>query len=154
MNGRYKILVIEGGECVGKSTLKKEVEIKTNFRHLCIDRMFITSIVYNTYKNRHSDLTKSLYEDLDTFIKTFDPLFVVLHVRDDIQRARFENRGDWYIKKADELLEIEKIYEEVVSSLLIKYPRNFVLLLNENEKESENNVEIIINVVNKMMENP
>ena len=152
MNGRYRIICFEGNELVGKSSLKKQVELKTNFRHLCIDRMFITSIVYNTHKNRHSDLTKDLYEDLDIFIKTFDPLFVVLHTSQDIQRARFESRGDWYIKNVDELLNIEKIYEEVVSDLLMKYPRNFVLLLNDNEIEAKHNVEIIVNAVNKMIE--
>jgi hypothetical protein len=33
----YKIIVFEGNELVGKSTLKKQLEITTNFRHLCVD---------------------------------------------------------------------------------------------------------------------
>lgn len=130
----YRIICFEGGECSGKSTLKKLFEKETNFRHLCVDRMFITSIVYNRHKNRHVDLEKKLYEDLDVFIKVFNPLFVVLNVEESERERRFVERGDWYILQ-EELSKIQKIYDEVLKNLIDCYPKNFLILDNNTQED-------------------
>lgn len=139
----YKIVVFEGNEATGKSSLKKQFEVATNFKHLCVDRMFITSIVYNQYKNRHPELKNELLKDLEIFIEAFNPLFVVLKVDEKEQEKRFLKRGDWYIR-ITELREIEKNYDEVLKDLVGIYPQNFLILQNNTEEDQVKNVEKII----------
>lgn len=142
----YRIVCFEGGECSGKSTLKKLFEKETNFRHLCVDRMFITSIVYNKHKNRHPDLEEKLYKDLDIFIETFNPLFVVLNVDEQERERRFVDRGDWYILQ-NELSSIQSIYDEVLKDLIEQYPENFLILDNNSKKDQENAIKSIMKVL-------
>jgi thymidylate kinase len=141
-SANYKIIVFEGNELVGKSTLKKQLEIKTNFRHLCVDRMFATSIIYNAFKGRHSDLHKQLTEDLESFIKCFDPLFVVVKANLDTQMLRYDKRGEWYIKK-EELEALNKAYDDLAATLVERWPANFIVVENNTEEDIEKNLKLI-----------
>lgn len=145
----YKIVVFEGNELCGKSTLKKEFEIATNFRHLCIDRMYITSIIYNRFKNRHNDLEETLYDDLDKFIKQFDPLFVIVRADLEVQLKRYDDRGEWYIKR-EELKTLNEMYAEMYLELINLYPSNIILLENNEMKDIETNVNNIQNYLESL----
>ena len=139
---KYRIIIFEGNEAVGKSTLKSKFELATNFKHLCIDRMFVTSLVYNNFKKRHQDLDSVIRNDLDQFIKTFNPLFVYLTSDLDIIKNRFERRGDWYIK-FDELKSINQLYGLEINKLIKIYPNNFLILENNKEEDLEKNINLI-----------
>lgn len=138
----YRIIIFEGNECTGKSTLKQKFESATNFRQLCVDRMFVTSIVYNEYKGRHPDLKEKLLKDLDVFIKTFNPLFVVLKTDEQEQEKRFVDRKDWYIK-IGELRKIQEKYDAILEDLVKAYPQNFLILYNNNEEDQDRIIERI-----------
>ena len=138
----YKIIIYEGNECQGKSTLKKEFEKATNFRHLCVDRMFITSIVYNIFKGRHFDLIDKIIDDLSIFICEFDPLFVIVKSDLEIQLKRFDDRGDWYIKK-EELNTLNKLFEVTTSLLKAMYSNNFIVVENNIKEDIELNIKKI-----------
>lgn len=140
----YRIVIFEGNELVGKSTLKKEFEIATNFRHLCVDRMFITSLIYNEFKGRHSDIETQLWKDLDIFIKQFHPLFVIVKTDIEIQKKRFHSRGEWYIKE-EELEKINAMYESLSDKLKNKWPNNFIVVSNNNKEEMKKILSILIN---------
>ena len=146
MKSHYCIVVWEGTELVGKSTLKKEFEIATNFRHLCVDRMFITSLVYNAFKGRHADLEEEILNDLEFFIGEFDPLFVIVETSEEVKMKRFEKRGEWYITP-EEFSSLAETFREVVNKLLKQYPRNFLVIRNDEDDDIITNVEIVKSAV-------
>lgn len=140
----YRIIIWEGNELVGKSTLKKEFEIATNFRHLCVDRMFVTSLIYNEFKGRHSDLESQLWTDLENFINEFNPLFVIVKADIEVQKDRFDKRGEWYIK-VDELDKLNAMYDKFAIELKRKWPENFIILSNNDREEMKEAISIVIN---------
>ena len=148
-DGKYKIIVFEGPELVGKSTLKLEFEKATNFRHLCIDRMFVTSMIYNGFKNRHPDLNKPIIADFKKFVETFDPLFVYVNASEEIKQQRFKERGEWYIKP-EEFKQLSNLYEITFQMLTKLHPKNIIKLMNNNEEDIVKNIDLIEQRLNIM----
>jgi len=146
IEGKYKIIVFEGPELVGKSTLKLEFEKATNFRHLCVDRMFVTSIIYNSFKGRHIDLIQSLTEDFKKFVSTFDPLFVYVNANEDVKIDRYNKRGEWYIKP-EEFKHLSDVYEVTFNALKKLHPKNILFVENNVEEDIVRNIELINSVL-------
>ena len=138
----YKIIVFEGPELVGKSTLKLEFEKSTDFRHLCVDRMFITSMIYNSFKGRHADLTSHIMRDFKKFMETFNPLFVYVNADEAVKMERYNKRGEWYIKP-DEFKKLSDLYEVTVGALAKLHPKNILFLQNNVEEDIVRNIELI-----------
>lgn len=141
---QYHIIVFEGNDLSGKSTLKSKFERATNFRHLCVDRMFVTSIIYNDYKNRHDDLRDTLYKDLDKFIEVFNPLFVYVIADLKVQLSRFDNRGEDYIKR-EELRDLNSRFDFFMSKKSLQYPKNFMQVFNNEKSDLDKNILLIQN---------
>lgn len=56
-----KIIVFEGLDGSGKSTLKKEVDKITNYKYVCMDRFTGSTLIYDEYtqrQNRKSEIYK------------------------------------------------------------------------------------------------
>lgn len=151
ISGKYKIIIFEGPELVGKSTLKLEFEKATNFRHLCIDRMFVTSMVYNGFKGRHSDLNKLIAKDFKTFVETFSPLFVYVNASEEIKQKRFKERGEWYIKP-EEFKQLSNLYEITFQMLAKFHPKNIIKLMSNEQEDIIKNIDLIEQRLNIMMQ--
>ena len=151
MESNYRIIVFEGPELVGKSTLKLEFEKATNFRHLCIDRMFVTSMIYNSFKSRHEDLNIPIMKDFKKFVEEFDPLFVYVNADEKIKQQRFEKRGEWYIKP-EEFDQLSKLYEITFEMLNVVHPKNILYVKNNIKEDIIKNIELIRQKINIMMQ--
>lgn len=90
----YKIIVLEGVDCSGKDTISKLLAKETNFRVHVIRRLFITSLVYNSYFNRNLDQTRAYIKDLSIFVKLFSPLIIYLKCSFKTIKERLSKRGD------------------------------------------------------------
>lgn len=145
----YKIIIFEGNELTGKSTLKWEFEKSTNFLHLCVDRMFITSLIYNVYKNRNMDECVDITKDLNKFINEFNPLFVFVEADLDNQLKRYDSRGEDYIKK-EELQDLNLLFQSQITHWTEQYPNNFMIVTNNEEKDIVKNIKLIENKIKHM----
>jgi len=143
----YRIIVFEGCDCAGKTTLRHEYDKATNFRQLVVDRMFLSSLVYNSVRERHDDLHDKILDDMNDFISRYDPLFVIRQPSLEVIERRFKSRGDWHIK----FEELKEIYEEYNGyiSFLRNHP-NFLIL--DDDAEVHEHVIKIISRVSEMNE--
>jgi len=136
----YKIIIWEGCDCSGKTTLKERYDRKFGFRDLSVDRMFISGLVYNKVKNRNADLENQIYDDLAKFINVFDPVFVHVKSPDEVVYARFLKRGDdimtsWQDVK-DLISEYDKVFDFISS-------RTFIIEADGNSKVIDEELERI-----------
>lgn len=125
-NDNCLFIAFEGCDCSGKSTLKKEIEILSNYRFVCVDRLLITSVVYNRVFNRHSDQETNLIRKIVHFINRFNPLFVFVDAEEDVVYHRINNRGDDMIKNMKTMKMILREYREFYTQLSDAYPNNFI----------------------------
>lgn len=122
----YKILIFEGIDCSGKSTIKSAFEKKTKFKHLCVDRMFVTSIVYNRVFERNRKDENILTLDMLKFVRTFDPIFVYVNTPKEDIMQRIVNRGDDMVKNMDILESLDDEYRAMFFFLKSCFPRNVI----------------------------
>lgn len=113
----YKIIIFEGPDCSGKTTLKRAFEKDTNYKHLCIDRMFVTSLVYNKIFDRNIIYNVKILEDLKKFSREFDVIFVYMSTTVSTTWRRIKNRGDDMIESKKNLLLVNRAYDKVFSDL-------------------------------------
>lgn len=113
----YKIIIFEGADCSGKSTLKRAFEKNTNYRHLCIDRMFITSIVYNRIFKRHADIDGTLIGNLVEFSYCLKPVFIYVNTPIDVLWKRIRIRGDDMLDSKEKVTKIYNEYKKIFKEL-------------------------------------
>jgi len=138
----YEIIIFEGPDCSGKSTLKRAFEKKTNYRHLCVDRMFITSMVYNKCFERHEDLELHLEGDILAFDEHMDPMFVYVKTDIDVIYDRIQSRGDDMLTNKDILQKVVDEYDKTIEYLKSIDVR--ILIVDGNDPVDEN-IERILN---------
>ena len=130
-----RIIIFEGIDCAGKTTLKKEFEIATNFEHVCVDRFFLTSIIYNKVFKRHVSQEQELERQLWKFLFMFHPLVVILQPQFEIVLKRIKERGDWVLKKEKDAKLIHHEYDKFIAANGTLSP---FLVLKGNYKVEEN----------------
>lgn len=114
-NKRYEIIIFEGCNCSGKTTLQKSFDQITNYSYVNLDRFLISDLIYNNVFNRHGDDYKYYIENICNRLQNeFNVLFVILHPRLNVVINRFKNRGHWLIKE-DQLKKIYNEYSRFVS---------------------------------------
>ena len=109
----YDIIIFEGLDRCFKTTTKKNIEKLTNFKYICIDRMYLTAIVYEKLKNRNNNLHK-YYNDFTKLIKNFNVLIIYLKNSDcnEISRRVRDEKED--ILKDIEVQKAYNIFEEEI----------------------------------------
>jgi len=112
----YKIIIFEGPDCSGKSTIKSALEKHTNYKHLCVDRMFITSLVYNKIINRNKDIEHDILRDLNEFAN-LKPIFIHVITDPDTIWNRINRRGDDMLTTEALVIKICAEYKRVFKSL-------------------------------------
>jgi len=92
---KYNMLVYEGVDCSGKTTLKEYYEKSHNYRCLSIDRWYGTAIAYNRFFQRdNDDLVDSFYIDIESLSKCLNLFFIYVRTDIDVVWSRIQNRGD------------------------------------------------------------
>lgn len=103
------IVVFEGQDKVGKSTLVKKFNEATNFKYLVIDRLTTSSFVYTEAFGRGDDVMAYFNEVHETFKKNFTVLQVLLVSDEDDIIKRLNDAGE---KLPKELADIKKVKEK------------------------------------------
>lgn len=113
----YDIIIFEGLDRSGKTTTKKEMERLTNYKYICIDRMYLTAICYEKIKNRKNNIN-DYYNQFEKLCKYFKVLIVYCKISSsEIIKKRIikENEKILFTKEVDLLI---KYYDEEIEKLL------------------------------------
>jgi len=73
---KQAVVIFEGMDKTGKTTLKEEFNKRTNFIHYVVDRGPISNIVYNNLFNREKNLN-DFFKSFFVFIKM---LIILLYI--------------------------------------------------------------------------
>jgi len=99
MNSNIKpdLIILEGPDKAGKSTIYQAFRKATSYQPLVIDRFIGSNIVYDQLHGRSSiksDIIKGYYETEKKLLEIFNPLVVYLSAPRDILIGRSEFAGD------------------------------------------------------------
>lgn len=90
---KQKIIIFEGVDKSGKTTLLNKFNKETNFKYWVMDRSIISSLVYNELFKRKDE---EYYIDiLETMLENFDILFIYCYadIKDIKQRLSLHNEA-------------------------------------------------------------
>lgn len=108
---KEKIIIFEGVDKTGKTTLKDYFNKKTNFSYWVLDRTVISSLVYEDLFNRHN---KSYYQSiLMKLITTFDIVIIYCIANENVIKERLIN--------VNETLPQELTNIKYINTLFLKY---------------------------------
>ena len=142
---KLKIIIFAGVDSSGKSTIKKELEKKSNWKYICLDR-FSDSIIYDKLYGRQERTTDflRLESDLVNNIKSADFYLVYLYCSDEEEQLRRLNVK----KETKDVISSIKIAEDMFENYLniTYFP---VLALDTAYNNINKTVNKIINWVEK-----
>lgn len=129
MNYKYDIIIWEGLDRSGKTSTKKAFEELTNYKFICVDRMYITAICYEKIKNRNNNLNyyREQFEKLQSVFKV---LVIYIRMSDtEIIKKRLVDEKEKVLqtKEVDSLTEI---FDEEIK----KINKKNVYILEMDEK--------------------
>lgn len=100
------MVIFEGLDKTGKSSLKKDFEVISNFKYICFDRGFLSSLAYSYRYHREQNLDPIFYSNLQI------PIILVYCTASD---PTIKER----LKKADETeINVEKDKEAFTQALI------------------------------------
>ena len=112
---KIKIIILVGPDGAGKTTLKREIESRCNYKYFVIDRL-TDSIVYNKLYNRTSPSESQIlmFEYEFSLIADVNLVYVYADVDTLLERLKYKNEsGDIaYLKKTMRLFDeyLKKTY--------------------------------------------
>lgn len=93
------LIILEGGDKVGKSTIYQQLRRRTNYGPLVIDRFTGSNIVYDTFYERGRDI-QEYYSTEDAINSIFNVVVFVLVCHPATQLDRIER------EESDEMIEV------------------------------------------------
>jgi thymidylate kinase len=144
MKNGYRVVLFEGGDAAGKTTLKRAFDKKVNYYHQCCDRFLVSSLVYNKVYERHQEIEDAIWDDLFNFIETFDALIVFVLTDPEIAWQRVVIRGDEMTKSKEEAIALYKGYNSLYEKLRTIGYSKYVMEVNGNDPV-EQSIEKILN---------
>ena len=115
-NQMFDIIIFEGVDKIGKTTLKKHLEKITNYKYIMIDRLYMSAIVYEELKKRKNDI--------DYYLRSFKKLcdnFNVLLIY--LRPLNIDNVKNNIKKKGDEIVDLNEV--EKLFNIYEKYANDF-----------------------------
>lgn len=89
------IVMFEGPDGSGKTILLDEFRQFTNYRHVCVDRMHLSHLVYSDYYGRFTPTEMlALKKEAQAFLKREPALIVYVTAEEYKLRARIQLRGE------------------------------------------------------------
>ena len=106
---KIKVLIFEGQDGVGKSTLIAEINKKTKYKYICIDRFLGSAFVYN----RHNPL-QVITSEISLAINTKINFYLIYLVCDDKtvlnKRLKLKKDDDKIINIVDDREKYDKYF--------------------------------------------
>lgn len=103
-NNKPDLVILEGPDKAGKSTIYQAFRRATNYQPLVIDRFLGSNIVYDQLHGRtnmSSDTVKEYYRTEDRLLETFNPLVVYLYAPVSVLLARSVQTGEFAFEESD-----------------------------------------------------
>jgi len=117
-----KVIVLEGIDKTGKTTILKTLHGLTNYQFVIIDRFTGSNIVYGVFHKREIDIPKLLTLEQELVkSKTVIPVYLVANKKEISKRIRKHQEKDIEIKDIDGLMLLYKKY-------MLKSPFNYFIL--------------------------
>ena len=85
------IVIFDGPDKTGKSTLKDAFNKATNYLHFVIDRGPLSNLVYNTIFNRNHDID---YSKMINHLSSFNHLIVLCSAPENLVNERLEANNE------------------------------------------------------------
>lgn len=93
MNSKPDLVILEGPDKAGKSTIYQAFRKATDYQPLVIDRFIGSNIVYDQLHGR-PDVIKECYETEKRLLQIFNPLVVYLHAPTSVLLTRSIHHGE------------------------------------------------------------
>lgn len=144
MNKSKPILIIfEGVDKTGKTTIRDRFNKKTNFGYVALDRLTTSSKIYNEFFERDRlDYYKTIE---DAMIKAFNVLVVLCECDTEIILERLRNANEELPEQLRNIDEVKKAFRREVERSFINY-----VVIDTTNKEIDECVDSIITRVMEM----
>ena len=138
MNKSKPILIIfEGVDKTGKTTIRDRFNKKTNFGYVVLDRLTTSSKIYNEFFGRDR---LGYYKAIeDAMIKAFNVLVVLCECDTEIILERLRNANEELPEQLRNIDEVKKAFREEVERSFINY-----VVIDTTNKEIDECVDSII----------
>ena len=144
MNKSKPILIIfEGADKTGKTTIRDRFNKKTNFGYVVLDRLTTSSKIYNELFGRDR---LGYYKTIeDAMIKAFNVLVVLCECDTEIILERLRNANEELPEQLRNVDEVKKAFRREVERSFINY-----VVIDTTNKEIDECVDSIITRVMEM----
>lgn len=113
------LIVFEGVDKSGKTTLLNEFNKTTGFGYVVLDRLTTSSKVYNELFQRDRLEYYNRFEE--QVVTSFNTLVVLCESNDDVVRSRLKKAGEVLPKQLEDIELVKKKFEEYVDASFANY---------------------------------
>lgn len=139
------LIIFEGVDKTGKSTLLKEVLKRTNYKHIVYDRGPVSQIIYSYLFDR--DLDSSIYYVTST-LRNLKNLIVLCVADCDIIEQRLKDANEELPEQLKDIKTVQKMFE--AESYILGFN---VLRVDTTSASIDECVEMILNKIKEIEEN-
>jgi len=114
----HQILIFEGQDGSGKTTIKKAFSKTTNEKYTCIDRMYPSDIIYANKYVRGKEFIVQKIKEMKSFNVSIQPIYIFIYSEVSSTVETFEDRKEAYDLKdiIDDKLRFNDFYNVSLSS--------------------------------------
>lgn len=143
VGGKPILIIFEGVDKSGKTTLKDKFNKKTNFGYVVLDRLTTSSKIYNNFFNRDRLEYYNRFER--SVIESFNILVVLCECDTDLIVERLRNANEVLPEQLKNIDEVKKAFEEEVEKSFTNY-----MLIDTTKRSIDECVDDIITRVSEM----
>lgn len=137
------LIIFEGVDKSGKTTIKDRFNKKTNFGYVVLDRLTTSSKIYNEFFGR--DRLGYYNEVENSVIKAFNVLVVLCECDTEIISRRLSNANEELPEQLKDIDKVKKAFREEVDKSFINY-----VVIDTTSRDVDECVENIITIVKEM----
>ena len=139
------LIIFEGVDKSGKTTLKDVFNKKTNFSYVVLDRLTTSSKIYNNFFERNR---LKYYEEFErSVLSSFNVLVVLCECETNLIIERLKNANEFLPEKLKDIDKVKAAFRKEVDDSF----SNYVVI--DTTREIEECVNELIKRVNEMEEN-
>lgn len=140
------LIIFEGVDKSGKTTLKDKFNKKTNFDYVVLDRLTTSSKIYNNFFNRDRLEYYNRFER--SILESFNVLVVLCECDTNLILDRLVKANEILPEQLKDIDKVKKAFKKEV----IKSFSNYIII-DTSSRSTEECVEIIIRKINEMENN-
>lgn len=142
-DGRPILIIFEGVDKSGKTTLKDKFNKKTNFSYVVLDRLTTSSKIYNDFFNRDRLEYYNRFER--SVVSAFDVLVVLCECDTALIEERLAKANEVLPEQLKNIDEVKKAFEKEVERSFVNY-----MVIDTTSRSIDDCVEDIVKRVSEM----